>query len=193
MRARLETMILKKTSGIINHMLRGNFVTLRQLTISDLEHFTRWHSNEEVTRFLGMKPLSNESARNLLESYLDDRNGIYFGILVKDEGKLIGYTYLSNILTSHKVARELGIVIGNPMYWNQGYGTEASRLIIDYGFNVLGLHRIELFVLDFNKRARRVYEKLGFVVEGTQRKARWVNNEWQDVIMMAKLENEKAD
>lgn len=92
--------------------------------------------------------------------------GEYFGIVKKSDGSLSGYIFLAEILKSHRVARELGIVIGDEENWEQGYGSEASGLILDYGFSKLGLHRVELLVLEFNKRARRVYEKLGFVVEG---------------------------
>ncbi|MFC1802750.1 GNAT family N-acetyltransferase [Thermoproteota archaeon] len=166
-------------------MNSGCLVKIRPLIISDLEEFTKWHGDDRVMRFLGMTQLTDDASRHLLESYLDDKNGVYFGIEYED--KLIGYTFLKNILKNHKVAREFGIVIGEPLYWDHGYGTEASRMIVEYGFKVLGLHRIELLVLDFNERAQRVYEKLGFAVEGRQRQARLVNNEWCDLIVMAKL------
>lgn len=70
---------------------------------------------------------------------------------------------------------------------NRGLGTEATRLIVGYGFEVLGLHRIELEVYAFNPRARRVYEKVGFVTEGVRRDAlRW-NGQWIDATSMSIL------
>lgn len=116
--------------------------------------------------------------------------GEYFGIVKKSDGSLSGYIFLAEILKSHRVARELGIVIGDEENWEQGYGSEASGLILDYGFSKLGLHRVELLVLEFNKRARRVYEKLGFVVEGLQSEARLIDGKWHNVIQMSLLEGE---
>jgi RimJ/RimL family protein N-acetyltransferase len=70
---------------------------------------------------------------------------------------------------------------------DRGLGTEAVRLIIGYGFEQLGLHRISLEVYAFNPRARRVYEKTGFVAEGVLRDAlRW-GEEWIDAIVMSVL------
>lgn len=84
----------------------------------------------------------------------------------------------------------MGIVIGDKNLWGHGYGNEATKLILEYGFKHLKLHRIQLMVLDFNKRAQHLYKKLGFVVEGIQREARLVNGEWHDVILMGILEKE---
>ena len=69
----------------------------------------------------------------------------------------------------------------------QGFGVEVTRAVLTYGFDVVGLHRISLGVYAFNPRARRVYERCGFVVEGTERDAlRW-NGRWVDQIRMAML------
>ena len=172
-------------------IIEGSLVCLRPLTSSDFSDFNKWHNNPDVSRFLGMNPLSKESCLKLFNSYLSDEKGAYFGIQVKNSDQLIGYTFLTKILKIHRVARELGIVIGDPKFWGQGYGTEASILLTDYGFNNLGLHRIELLVLDFNSRARYVYEKIGFTVEGVQREARYIDGSWHDVYMMAKLSDIK--
>ncbi|HUA27714.1 MAG TPA: GNAT family protein [Streptosporangiaceae bacterium] len=70
---------------------------------------------------------------------------------------------------------------------DRGLGTEATRLIVGYGLTVLGLHRIELMVYAFNPRARRVYEKAGFRVEGTARDALRFDDGWVDAIYMSIL------
>ena len=73
---------------------------------------------------------------------------------------------------------------------DRGLGTEATRLIVGYGFEQLGLHRIELLVYAFNPRAQRVYEKVGFVTEGVLRDVlRW-DGEWVDAITMSMLATE---
>lgn len=70
---------------------------------------------------------------------------------------------------------------------DRGLGTEATRLIVGYGFERLGLHRISLGVFSFNPRARRAYEKAGFVVEGVLRDAYLSDGVWVDDIVMSIL------
>lgn len=183
--------IIDKTAIIsVIRMIEGTKVSLRRLLESDLIGYCRWYGNPEVTSFLGMKPLSRDKAEASFNQIVSEPVGEYFGITKNSDGSLIGYIFLTGILKSHRVARELGIVIGDPEDWGHGYGTEATRLILDYGFRELNLHRVELLVLDYNQRARRVYEKLGFVFEGVQREARWIDDQWRDVIQMSLLEGE---
>ena len=143
-----------------------------------------------MTKYLGMMPLSGDKAEDSFRKLMTEPDGEYFGIVKKSDASLIGYIFLAGIMKSHKVAREFGIVIGNEENWGQGYGSKASKLILDYGFSNLGLHRVELLVLEFNKRAQRVYEKLGFVVEGLQREARLIDDKWHNVVQMSLLEGE---
>lgn len=75
---------------------------------------------------------------------------------------------------------------------NRGLGTEATRLVVGYGFERLDLHRISLGVYAVNPRARRAYEKVGFVVEGTRRDAPLYDGAWVDEIVMAVLAPEWA-
>jgi RimJ/RimL family protein N-acetyltransferase len=69
----------------------------------------------------------------------------------------------------------------------RGYGTQATRLVLGYAFETVGLHRVSLEVYSFNPRAQHVYEKCGFRVEGRQREAlRW-DGKWHDAIVMGIL------
>ena len=83
------------------------------------------------------------------------------------------------------------ILIG-PRGRDRGLGTEATRLIVGYGFEHLGLHRISLEVYAFNPRARRVYEKAGFRAEGVLRESLRYNGEWVDATVMSVLAPEWA-
>jgi len=171
-------------------VLEAERIYLRPLQEFDVEDFSLWYSNGHVTRFLGMKALPRDKAKTRFNQLLNDPNGIYFGIIKKDEERIIGYVFLAHILKSHRVAREFGIVIGNKNLWGHGYGKEATRLILEHGFEHLKLHRIQLIVLDFNERALHLYQKLGFVEEGIQREARLVDGKWHNVVMMSMLEQE---
>ncbi|MCJ1386847.1 hypothetical protein MMC17_009975 [Xylographa soralifera] len=75
-------------------------------------------------------------------------------------------------------------------YQNQGYGSEAIRWILDWGFRIAGLHRIGIGCFSWNDGARRLYEKLGFVLEGRHREALWHDGGWHDIIEFAMLEDE---
>ncbi|TFY73946.1 hypothetical protein EWM64_g10066 [Hericium alpestre] len=74
--------------------------------------------------------------------------------------------------------------------WGNGYGTEVMRWLVERGFEGLGLHRLALGVFETNERAVAVYKKVGFVQEGRNRKAVWIEGRWWDVILMAILEDE---
>lgn len=73
---------------------------------------------------------------------------------------------------------------------NKGYGTEATKLMVDYGFEHLGLNRIELEVLDFNQRARHVYTSCGFVPEGRRREAICIDGTYHDAVIKAVLRSD---
>jgi RimJ/RimL family protein N-acetyltransferase len=75
---------------------------------------------------------------------------------------------------------------------DRGLDTEATRLIVGHGFERLGLHRLQLELYGDNARARRVYEKVGFVVEGVRREAALRDGVWVDEVLMALLDHEWA-
>jgi Acetyltransferase (GNAT) domain len=77
--------------------------------------------------------------------------------------------------------------VGGAALYGRGLGTKATRLVLAFAFGALDLHRVELEVYDFNPRARRVYEKVGFVVEGVRRDALWWDGAWHGAVMMAIL------
>ncbi|KAF2139649.1 uncharacterized protein K452DRAFT_205304, partial [Aplosporella prunicola CBS 121167] len=72
----------------------------------------------------------------------------------------------------------------------QGYGSEAIEWVLNWGFQIAGLHRIAIESLSYNEGATRLYERLGFVLEGRKREAIWYNGEWHDMISFSMLEDE---
>ncbi|RMG14657.1 MAG: N-acetyltransferase, partial [Planctomycetota bacterium] len=87
-------------------------------------------------------------------------------------------------------ARELGIAIGEPACWGRGYGSEALRLVLDYAFRELEVHRVQLSVFETNTRARAAYLKVGFVEEGRLREAAFVDGRRVDVFLLSILARE---
>jgi RimJ/RimL family protein N-acetyltransferase len=84
----------------------------------------------------------------------------------------------------------LGIGLGEREYWGKGYGSDALRLILRYAFQELGLQRVTLTVFEYNPRAIRSYEKVGFIHEGRCRKAIHRDGERADLLVMGILRQE---
>ena len=85
---------------------------------------------------------------------------------------------------------EMAIGIVDRAFQGRGYGTDAVNCIVDFGFGELRLERIYLHVFDYNRRARRSYEKAGFQLEATLRHARFHHGEFHDVHLMSILREE---
>ena len=105
------------------------------------------------------------------------------------EGRYIGGIRLHAISWADRRAR-VAVGLFDRRFWSHGYGTEALRLLARYGFEVLGLHRIDLRVLDDNPRAIRAYEKCGFLREGVERESALVDGRWHSDVLMGLLEDE---
>jgi RimJ/RimL family protein N-acetyltransferase len=85
---------------------------------------------------------------------------------------------------------EWGILIGEPEHWNQGYGREVARRMLQYAFEELNLNRVELRVNSANLAGIKAYEAAGFVREGTLRQAAWVEGRHEDILVMSVLRQE---
>jgi RimJ/RimL family protein N-acetyltransferase len=171
--------------------LVGQKCYLSPLNLEDVEQYTEWLNDLEVSLHLGMRtlPLSREKEREMLERILKDEHSHVFAIVDRKADKLIGNCGLHNVDSVHRSA-EFGIFIGDKSFWNRGYGEDATRLMLDYGFNLLNLKNIMLSVLDFNRRAVRCYEKCGFQTIGKRRQCRAQGARVFDMIFMDILAEE---
>ena len=111
------------------------------------------------------------------------------GWAMEAEGRCIGMARLHSLDEEHRRAR-YAIGIFDPAAWGQGYGTEATRLVLCYGFEMLRLHRVDLRVIAYNERAIACYAKCGFVREGIEREGALIAGEWHSDVMMSILEHE---
>ncbi len=152
--------------------IRQESVLLRPHTWANLERFMVWYADPELARLTrhDQTPLTPGQIRLYFESAVlpSSEAGHSFGIHTVDSGELIGTIALTDFTEDGRFAT-LRILIGESAYWGRGYGTSAVRLIAQYGFDVLGLHEIVLGVFDFNERAVRSYEKVGFRKASTVR------------------------
>jgi RimJ/RimL family protein N-acetyltransferase len=169
---------------------QGERIDFRPLEPTDEPLLRTWINDPRVWSTLNFRPPINElREREYLERYGKNDNDIAFGIVVREEDRLIGSCGLHNIKPADRCAT-FGLMIGDVDYHGRGYGTEATRLTIRFGFEELNLHRIQLNVFAHNAAARRVYEKAGFVQEGCRRQAVYRHGRYRDVYEYGILRDE---
>lgn len=172
-------------------MLSGKKVLLRPIKRSDISHFLKWFNDPEVTQYLTIYlPLTEMEEEKWLEDIATKRAKTDVILVIEaidgKSSKPIGSCGLHRINPKDQTA-VLGIAIGEKKYWGKGYGTEAIRLILDYGFKTLNLHRVSSSAFDFNERSIRMHRKIGFKEEGRLRKARFINGQFWDEILFGLL------
>ncbi len=147
--------------------------------------YQRWMNDFEVTRLLGQPtaPRGLEYEHDWLDRVTRAIDPATFTVYERATMRPIGNTDLRDIDHRHGTAL-FGIVIGERDCWNKGYGAEATRLVLGYGFNVLGLHNIMLHVYAPNLGAIHAYERAGFKPMGRRRGAHMVGRERVDSVYM---------
>ncbi len=170
----------------------GSLVRLRPLERSDLnERYQCWLNDPEVTRYTetGTFPSTAEDLENYYRGVTGSRNDVILAIEEKKSGEHVGNVKLGPIHWVHRVAT-FGILIGEKDSWGKGIGLEATRLMVEYGFNRLNLHRIDLGVFAEHESAVHCYKKVGFKVEGRLRQDLFQGGEYKDRLWMGLLRSE---
>jgi RimJ/RimL family protein N-acetyltransferase len=176
--------------------LYGERIRLRAAEKTDIPDFLRWINDPEVTEnLLLVYPMSKTDEENWFDSMVKNHPVEHVMVIeIPDEGKAYPWQAIGTI-QYHKVDwrnrnAELGIMIGEKAFWNQGYGTEAMKLMLKNGFEVLNFHRIWLQVYEKNKGGIRAYEKAGFKYEGMWRQAQYQHGRYYDIHLMSVLKDE---
>lgn len=174
-------------------MIIGERVRLRAMEKEDLPAFVRWFNDPEVRRNLMMvQPLSMGQEEKWYADILNlpvDEQPLCIEVKQGEDWSLIGNLGFMHI-NQHDRSAEIGISIGEKRFWNQGYGTEAMRLMVGHGFENLNFNRIYLQVYETDPRGKRCYEKVGFSVDGRLRQARFLEGRYADVFIMSILKSE---
>ncbi|HEY7025208.1 MAG TPA: GNAT family protein [Candidatus Limnocylindrales bacterium] len=170
-------------------IIRGEKIFLRPAEKSDVETFVRWFADSEMSGLLGMRaPMSLAMEEQWFTRAVEQQGKEHYHFVMcrMDNSQPIGTISLMHVDEVNGNAG-VGISIGEKALWGKGYGTDAMNAILDFGFGQLRLERVWLDVYDYNVRARRSYEKSGFVVEGVQRHANYRLGKFHDVVLMAIL------
>lgn len=174
-------------------LLRGDEILLRPLVKADAQAMFRSLADQEVARLTGTHQTFDfadverfcERSRHQLDRYdyvICDRN---------DPTAALGEVVLNDIDDENRCANFRGSLYAQA-FFNRGMGSEAIVLLMDFAFNELALNRVELEVFEFNSRAIRVYEKIGFKHEGRKRQVlRW-DGEYFDALVMGLVATDRS-
>jgi [ribosomal protein S5]-alanine N-acetyltransferase len=168
-----------------NHpVLEGDTVNLRTVSLADANSdYLAWLHDDEVMEGIATSGYTLDSLKMYIMSKSGQPDVVFYGIIDKNTGKHIGNVKLDFHDAKANVS-ELGLLIGDKNYWGRGVGYEACRLIMEYGFKTLRLRKIYLAVYESNPGAKRLYEKLGFTLEGALRKHVYVKGNYYDKYLM---------
>jgi RimJ/RimL family protein N-acetyltransferase len=171
-------------------MLTGKKIRLTAVKEQDLDKIADWFQNTDFLRLfdaVAAVPKTVQAFKNWLEN--DGDNEFRFAIRPLDNEEIIGFIEIDGILWNQRNAW-ISIAIGEAGIWNHGYGKEAMTLALNFCYGELNLHRVQLTVFEYNKRAIALYENLGFQMEGRYREFLKRDGKTYDMILFGMLENE---
>lgn len=143
-------------------------ITIRPLVENDAYKSVKWRNDPEVFKYTGntySQEITIKSELEWIKRVISNPKEYRCAIIA--DNVYIGNIYLTDIDNGLAMYH---IFIGEKSYWGKGVAYEASRQILEYGFNILGLHTIKLFVNEENISAVKLYNKLGFVKSGKSEK-----------------------
>ncbi|QCB22679.1 GNAT family protein [Streptomyces sp. SS52] len=176
----------------VKPVLTGDRTVLRPFTEADAAHMGEIIGDPEVRRFTGSP--GHELTPELLRSWYGSRSAqpdrLDLAVTDPADGEVLGEVVLHAWVPEERSCTFRTLIGARGR--GRGIGTEATRLIVGYAFEELGLHRVQLDAYAFNDRALRVYEKVGFVREGVRREVELRDGVWVDEVLMAVLDHEWA-
>ena len=179
--------------GIDRMQLVTERLLLREFVEGDWPAVLSCQQDQRYLRYYPWTERTEADARAFVEMFLgwqheEPRRRFQLAITFKDDGRLIG-----NCGIRRKPGNDWEADIGyelDPGYWGTGYATEAARALVNFGFNALGLSRISSRCIADNVASALVLERLGFRLEGRQRRNEFFKGRWWDTLLYALLPDE---
>jgi RimJ/RimL family protein N-acetyltransferase len=162
-------------------------LTIDEFPLDRLAEIAHWRNDPAVNRYLRQGIRTLDEVQEWYIQYFSKAEYKLFAVYA--DKTLIGYGTLEHIDTTHR-SGEIGIVIGDPHYWNKGLGASVVRRLTTLALTVYHLHRVYAIIQGGNSASRRCFEKVGFQHEGTLRDARYVHGAFIDIHYYAILEHE---
>jgi len=173
-------------------MIKGKNLYLSKIEKEDMEHIYKWFSDCEFLKFYDYYPpvpQTKEEVDKTFSDYEENQESDVFAIKLLSNGQIIGIAGYDDIIKENKVAT-LFVGIGRENSRGKGYGKETMNILLDYGFNDMDFHRIQLNVLEFNESAIALYEKTGFKKEGIYREFVLRDDKRYDLYLYGLLKHE---
>lgn len=170
--------------------LVGDNVVIRKITRADISLLVKWKNDPEIADLVRGGPIntSYDIENRRYAKGLEEHNAVRL-IIENLFQKSIGFISLSDIdKENHKA--EIGMLIGDKDYWDKGFGTDGLTTLLKHLFFELDFNRIGLEVFEYNHRAKKAYEKMGFKVEGVQRQGLFRNDKFYDIYLMGLLKQD---
>jgi len=173
-------------------LLEGDRVRFRALEDDDLPDLVRWWRDPEwsVLQQMIVRPRPDVPVTEMFRSWSSSERGgdVGFSVVDRESDVLVGHVTLFGGSLPVRAAT-LAVMIGSE-HVGQGFGTDAVRVLTDYGFREMGLNRIEIRVHAFNDRAQAVYRRIGYRQEGVRRDATFHDGRFHDEVVMSVLARE---
>ena len=172
-------------------VLKGKNVVLRAIRESDIDDRLKIGRHNEFVHMCGGDSFTETQYpdRSVWEGWYANQLKEECAFIIELDGHCIGGARLHHFSKEDKSAT-YAIGIFDPNLHSKGIGTEVTNLILKFGFKELKLHRIDLKVLDYNKRGIRCYEKCGFKIDGILRESAFIDGEYHSDVIMSILESE---
>lgn len=169
--------------------IEGERIYLRRLGAGDVsDAYLAWMNAPEINRYLESRfqQHSRESLLAFVESVAKDPRNLFTGIFLRADDRHIGNIKLGSIHPHHRHA-EIGLIVGARDCWGQGYATEAIRILTDFAFDTIGVHKIIAGAYAGNEGSARAFEKAGYKREGLLKDQWRTDDGYQDGIVLGKV------
>jgi len=171
--------------------IEGDTIILCPPNMDNINLYAKWMNNPRTRKYARYEfPQTIEEVKKLFEPKEERvKTELFFEIVHKKDNKPIGYTGLLRIFWFDRSAL-LFYMVGEPEYSGQGIATEAGKLIVDYAFGELNLHKIHLYTFPPNKASIRVAEKIGFKFEFSLKKEVYIDGQYEDKLKYSILKKD---
>lgn len=185
----------------MTYFLESDRIYLREVNAGDItQDYYNWMHDEEINRYMETRffPQSAEQIEQYVKAMTDDPNQFFFAICKKDikfqrdcygsecENAHIGNVKLGPVDWIHRRG-DVSLFIGQRDLWGQGYATEAIKLVCDFAFKRINLHKVTAGVYSENQASIAAFTKAGFETEGRRIGQYFIDGHYDDLVLMGRL------